>query len=390
MREFYRIFCIVCAFAPCVSWADLLSNGPVAFPPAPVAPVAPVVAFPSSPGNLAAPTSFPKTAADLNNEDRIALLTAGYEPYKDLESYPELILESEQEFLDREYALLEHEREEDLETMDQDEYCELYPFDEENCPQIPGLWDEIIAEMQEETVNDNTPALTGAICTEKTIGGNPVIANNHVVCGSCCAAAKSNHYKNIIYTTTRYDKTSPAFAKAMITLFRKEGRCGEIKNDPCGFTCYGIGEKCLGKTAGLNRARLSRLSRAEAEDIYYKYIWEKYKIGSLPDVISPDIFLAVVGSGQSALGNFRTFLGLPASYGAIDSTVVDAVKNYRGDIHNRWINARKQRLIAIFNKNQQKPEGQRYNRSVLTSWLHGIDLKRENGCHVVPREPLYR
>ena len=84
MRELYRVFYLVCAFTPCVSWAD---NFPVAgvapFPNVPIK--ASTSSFVLTPGGsgLVAPAVFPGTVADLNMNDKVALRAAGYEPYKE-------------------------------------------------------------------------------------------------------------------------------------------------------------------------------------------------------------------------------------------------------------------------------------------------------------------
>ena len=176
MREFKYIFCLVCVFAPCVLWADFLSDGPVAFPPVPVAPI---VAFPSSPSGseLITSTAFPTSVADLSREDKRALLTAGYEPYRDMKPYTEFIVEGEEQFLERQMALAEHEREEDLETMSPEEYCENNPWDEEVCPQIPGMVEELVAIG--DAPLDYAPDQTSY--TGPTIGGGVVVENNQVI-----------------------------------------------------------------------------------------------------------------------------------------------------------------------------------------------------------------
>ena len=51
---------------------------------------------------------FPKTAADLSFIDRLANTTAGYEPYKNLESYKTPIFETEFEYYERMRQYLEH------------------------------------------------------------------------------------------------------------------------------------------------------------------------------------------------------------------------------------------------------------------------------------------
>ena len=160
-------------------------------------------------------------------------------------------------------------------------------------------------------------------------------------------------------------------------MFRKEGGCGTIKNDPCGYTCYGLGSgpKCMNMD-------VSKLTRKDAETVYYDRFWNKYNFGKLPDVIAGDVFLASMGSGAcTAIQQFRQFLGLSKNC-KIDDDVVAAAKNYQGDIHNKWLDVRKAFLTEV--------AARRYANTVLKGWMNSIQLKRENGCHVVPSDPLYR
>lgn len=352
MRGFCRIFCLIGAFAPSVLWADLLPGVVVSFPDASVAPT---VYQSNGFGGRLIPTSFPKTVDDLNFSDRTALKSKGYEPFKDLSAYHDLIVEGEEQFIERQAALAKQEIESDNNAT----------------------YDEIVS------IGDEEDSFVGEY-SGTTIGGGKVIVNNRVRGGSCYPAAKSINYKNQILTTGKYERISPAFEKAMITLFRKEGKCGIIKGDPCGYTCYGIGENCLGKAIGLNRAALGRLTRGEVEDIYYKNYWEKYNIGILPDVIAGDVFLAMMASGSiTGIRQFRKFLGVNTSpKDKLDENVVNAVVNYNGDIHNRWLDFRRDFLKRISSKYDDK--------RVLTSWMRAIKIKRENGCHVIPIEPLLR
>ena len=377
MRGIYRIF-LLCVLAPCVSWADFLPGTVVPFPDAPVAPSAPRV---NRFGGWLTPVEFPKTAADLSATDRVALKTSGYEPYKDLHAYHDLVVEGEEQFIARQAALAEFERESDYATMDNNTYCENYPLDDEHCNVTMDAYDNVVSigDDKQDAPTVSTPQYSGT-----TIGGGVVTPNNSVRGGSCYPAAKSTNYKNEILTTGKYERISPAFEKAMMTLFRKEGKCGLTPGDSCGYTCYGIGENCLGKTIGLDRAALSKLTRAEAEDIYYKNYWEKYNVGILPDVISGEVFLSMMGAGAiTGIRRFRNFLGVNTSpKDVLDENVVNAVRNYNGDIHSAWLDAYQAFLVKV-SKNYSDPR-------VLTSWMRGIKLKRENGCHVVPAEPLYR
>ena len=84
----------------------------------------------------------------------------------------------------------------------------------------------------------------------------------------------------------------------------------------------------------------------------------------------------------TAMKQFRNFLGLPESTRGVDEEMINAVKNYQGDIHNKWMDRRDEFLQAVAQK--------RYNGSVSKGYKNAIELKRKNGCHVQPDEPLYR
>ena len=317
-------------------------------------------------GKLSA-TAFPGTTKDLSFEARMDLAAEGYKPFFDAEVYQELnIVPGEEIFTDHMIAQEEAasaEQERDAATMSNKDYCAKYPTDTTRCLQA---------------TTSVTPPATTSTWTGTTIGGKAVTENNSVVGGSCYPASKVHTgLSNKILTSGRYEKTSPAFEKAMMTVFRKEGKCGTIANDPCGYTCYGIGSgsKCAGVVVK---------SREEAEDWYYTNIWQKYNIGQLPDVISSDYFLASMGSGPgTAYNQFASFLGISKGKSKkVDSAMVNAVKNYSGDIHNKWMDRRNAFLQDVARK--------RYGGSVSRGYRNSIDLKRKNGCHVIPKEPLYR
>ena len=305
-------------------------------------------------------TSFPKTYADTTFSERIANATEGYKPFMNQSAYTELnIVPGEEIFTDHMIAQDEaatQQQEHDAQTLSTYEYCLKYPSDTTKCSQ------------PEPT---QTTTWTG-----NTIGGGIVIENNFVVGGSCYPPAKDKHLSNKILTTGKYEKISPAFEKALMTVFRKEGKCGTIENDPGGYTCYGVASKFS--------SGFIPKSRAEAEDYYYEHFWQKYKIGKLPDVISGDYFLACMASGPGTAGKqFRSFLGLPASTsGIVDDNMVRAVNNYSGDIHNNWMNKRDVFLQAVARK--------RYQGSISNGYSNAIELKRKNGCHVRPTETISR
>ena len=298
-------------------------------------------------------TSFPKTYADVSFVERIENAIRGYQPFLDKKAYTELnIVPGEEVYTDHMIAT-----------------NEVVP----NIPETPG---DTSSDQPVQDDNSYEQPPYSENFSGKTIGGGVVSENNQITGESCYPAARDRHFVNEILTTGRYESISPAFEKSIITIFRKEGHCGTIKIDPCGYTCYGIGSssKCAGVVIN---------SRPEAEDFYYQRFWQKYKIYKLPDVISTDILIACMASGPgTALAQFRRFLGLASKSTAVDDEMVNAVKAYKGDIHNRWMDVRDAFLQDIAKK--------RYNGSVAQGYANAIELKRKNGCHVRPREPLYR
>lgn len=320
-------------------------------------------------GKLSA-AKFPGTIDDLSFKSRMENLTDGYKPFMNKKAYQELnIVPGEEIFTDHMIAVAEAEAEQqelDAQNMNIFEYCEKYPNDETKCLQATN------SETQQTSDIQPIPSYYSGY----TIGGGTVIENNMVTGGSCYPADHDNNFVNKILTTGKYENTNPALEKGLITVFRKEGRCGTIKNDPCGYTCYGIGSssKCTGIVVH---------SRAEAEDVYYDRYWKKYNIDKLPDVISTDIFLAGMASGPiTALSQFRRFLGLPDKKSSVDYEMINAVKNYPGDIHKDWMDLRDKFLQDVARK--------RYEGSLSRGYKNAIEIKRKNGCHVRPQNPLYR
>lgn len=337
-------------------------------------------------------TSFPMTAQDLSFKSRVEIATEGYKPFLDKKAYEELnIVPGEEIYTDSMIAKNEADEKQqmqDEQTMPLNEYCAKYPDDETKCVQpIPPEKQEQHSQQpisqepkpqKQEPQKTQEPPKKHPVYTARTIGGGPVIEDNFVTHGSCYPAARVHtKLSNQILTTGKYEQINPAFEKAMITIFRKEGTCGTIKGDPCGYTCYGIGssKKCSGVVIN---------SRAEAEDWYYQNYWLKYNIGQLPDVISPDYFLAAMASGPvTAQHQFADFVGAQRNKtGKVDASMINAVNNYNGDIHNRWMDKRDAFLQDV----SRRRYGGRLNRGYKNS----IDLKRKNGCHVYPDEPIYR
>ena len=291
------------------------------------------------------PVQFPKTFNDIPLEDRIVVLTTGYKPFFDKSVYQELnVVPGEEAYTDAMVADMMAERERELNNPE--------PFPELSLEFADG-------ENNGSVYYDGT-----------TIGGGPVVENNYVTGGSCYPAVKDKHFVNKILTTGKYEQISPAFEKALITVFRKEGGCGIIKNDTGGYTCFGITSRYY------PQVKNPGFSRADAEEIYYNNYWKNHHIYRLPDVISGDIFLAGIGSGpQSAIKQFSNFLGIKSTP-YINEEMINAVNNYNGDIHNRWLDYRAKYL--------EKVTRDTYNGTVAQGYRNAIILKRKNGCHVRP------
>ena len=309
------------------------------------------------------PVAFPKTFSDIPLDDRIVVLTTGYRPFFDKSVYQELnVVPGEEAYTDAMVADMMAEWERELNTPE--------PF-----PVVPpGL----AGGGQSYVTDDEQPSLLGTggenngsiYYSGMTIGGGPVVENNYVTGGSCYPAAKDANFVNKILTTGKYERISPAFEKALITVFRKEGKCGTIKNDSGGYTCFGVTSRYY------PQVKNPGFSRADAEEIYYNNYWKNHHLDRLPDVISGDIFLAGMGSGpQSAIKQFSNFLGIKSTL-YINEEMIKAVNNYNGDIHNRWLDYRAKYLDKVARDT--------YNGTVTQGYRNGIILKRKNGCHVRP------
>lgn len=304
--------------------------------------------MPSTYAGLTA-TKFPKTVADLSFEQQVYNMEQKYTPFLTERAYRELGIAPGEEILaDHMAVVAEADKSNNI-------------SDENN-----------LLEKNQQT---------SSCSVTSTIGGRgPVIENNSVTGGSCYPAEKETYFTNKILTTGKYEKIHPALEKGLIIMFRKEGRCGITPGDPCGWTCFGIGSApgCAGVYVK---------NRAEAEDVYYKKYWKNHNLDKLPDVISTDIFVAGAGGGTgTTLSRFRTFLKLRATSTPVDDTLIEAVKNYKGDIHNDWLNYH----AIILDRLAEAYKAAGTYTQVKTSWQKGVVLTRKNGCHVCPHEPQLR
>lgn len=322
---------------------------------------------------------FPKTYADVSFADRVAVETEAYQPFMDKSVYESLdIVPGEEIYTDSMLAKMEAEQ-----AQEQTPTTTDFPTPDIGATDLAQPIQPIpptqIAETPQPSYPVSPTPTTRPTYSGDTIGGGTVVENNIVTGGSCYPPARDKNFTSTIYTTGKYEKVHPALEKALITLFRKEGGCGTVKNDPLGYTCYGV------TSYYFPQVKNPGFSRADAEEIYYNNYWKKYHLERLPDVISGDIFLAGVGSGtQTAIQRFSMFLGIKKTT-SVNNEMINAVNNYNGDIHNKWMDYRDKWLQEIAHSST-------YKGSVSRGWKNGIILKRKNGCHVrpAPNEVLTR
>lgn len=353
------------------------------------------------------PTSFPTTSDNTTFSEKRENLAIGYKPFADSKAYKQIEIETEEEYINRLIEISEIKRQHDEQNLSLPEYCNLYPLDDDRCPQAPGLYESIIA------IGDRTPPVspdtqtppTDTTTPEKpskekpapkpeqtpqeqpvplpippvvTKPRPPVLAQNknHIHNGPCTPPQRSNHFTNKILTSGRYAKIDPAFEKAMITVFRTEGGCVNDPNDSGGYTCYGVSQR---NNPEIN---VRNITRADAEDIAYKKYYTQYNIHHLPDNSRGNVFILGWGSGTvTAIQKFCQFLGIKKKK-KITSEVIAAAENYNGDIHNDFLDYQQDFYKRIAKKGK--------NKRYLKGWMNRIRLMRENGCHTQTTSPLTR
>ena len=121
------------------------------------------------------PVGFPSTFNDLSFSERMNVKSQGYEPFKDMDAYADLVVKGEEHYIERELALMEIERQEDAQTMPIKEYCNKYPLDSERCTTNTTTLNTVIASGDRQ---QQTPIHSGTSTTSYsgyTIGGQAVI-----------------------------------------------------------------------------------------------------------------------------------------------------------------------------------------------------------------------
>ncbi len=76
---------------------------------------------------------FPTTIADVSFIDRMKNAAAGYEPFKDADVFLEIKIESEEDYLNRQVALLQQRQQIAKMKLSKTDYCAQFPGDTEYC-----------------------------------------------------------------------------------------------------------------------------------------------------------------------------------------------------------------------------------------------------------------
>ena len=338
-------------------------------------------------------TSFPKTIADVPFADRIKNKTAGYRPYFNRSAFAGLTIEEQDELESMAYQS-ELYRRSFFDSHTIEEYCEEYPESPE-CPnthtsETSSPSNTNIAQSAEYIYPINPPT-TISIPPTTTVNTAPIpymrvaltpenIAKYGLKThnGGCTPPERSNHWRNQILTSGRYQSIAPAFEKFLITSFRKEGSCGNHPNDRGGYTCYGCASNGLCKGIDMNK-----VTRPLVEDLYYEKVYTKYNVNKLPDAFRGYLLWGMSGSGPvTGIKQFQGALGVPLT-GKIDDATIHAAENYTGDFADAYTKNCEQFLRNIVARDPSQ-------KVFLKGWLNGLALLRPCGCHVIPTTPIYR
>ena len=330
-------------------------------------------------------TSFPTTISDVSFVARMENKREGYLPYFNRSAFADLSLDEQDELEQMAYRA-DVERRETLKN-NPSEYCSIYPDDSDRCGTPPT--EPVIPQTQTTTAVDSiypiSPSIqivpaypTGRYMNAAITPENIAKYNLRAYNGGCTPPERSNHWRNTILTSGRYQYSHPAFEKFMITSFRKEGSCGNHPNDHGGYTCYGCASK--GLCSGID---MSQVTRPLVEDLYYQKVYTKYNVAKLPDAFRGYLLWGMSGSGSvTGIKQFQGTLGVPLT-GKIDAATIAAAENYTGDFAAAYTKNREQFYRNIVARDSTQ-------RVFLNGWLNGLQLLQPSGCHVVPTNPIYR
>ena len=335
--------------------------------------------------------SFPTTVADAPFIARVQNKTEGYRPYFNRSAFADLTLDEQDELEQMAYRA-EVERLDDLRDNPLPVHCQNYP-DDSACPNASGdtapsspsgtatvppsdsgsIYPVTPLRPISPNVTQNVPYMRANLTPDNIAKYNLKTHN-----GGCTPPERSNHWKNTFFTSGRYERTTPAFEKFMITAFRKEGGCGSHPNDHGGYTCYGCASR--GLCAGID---MKDVTRSTVEDLAYNKIYKKYNVEKLPDAFRGYLLWGMWGSGSvTGIKQFQGTLGVPRT-GQIDTATIRAAETYTGDFASAYTQNREQFYRNIVARDPSQ-------KVFLKGWLNGLQLLQPSGCHVVPTNPIYR
>lgn len=314
--------------------------------------------------------SFPTTSADASFVERVENKTVGYEPYFDRSAFADLPIAEQNELANMAYNA-EVDRQRQLRSMPITEYCKTHPHDS-----LCGN-----ANLPTTDFTSSGTTYTGgnymrAALTPENISKYNLATHD----GSCTPPEHSDWWPNKIYTSGQYAQTAPAFEKFMITAFRKEGTCGTLPNDPGGYTCYGCASKNDGLCSGVD---MSTITREKVEKLAYDKIYIHDGVYKLPDAFRGYALWGIWGSGPiNGIKIFQRALNVPDT-GVIDDATIRAAETYTGDFADAYVRAQENQYRSLVVKNPK-------HNDHIDGWLNSLKLLRPSGCHVVPKNPIYR
>lgn len=327
-----------------------------------------------------APISFPTTAADASFITKMQIKRDDYLPYFDRSAFITLDDEEIDELKSMMYRA-EIARQEAFNNSTLQEYCEQYPEDAERCP-LTGNESAFVAPPDNvfdnlfptnQTGNSTDYYMSMALTPENIAAYNLKTYN-----GGCTPSDRSNWWRNYIQTSSRYERIDAPFEKFMATAFRKEGDCGQLANDPGGYTCFGCASNGL-----CNGVDMRRVTRGLVEDLAYRKMYKAYHVDRLPDAFRGYAMWGIWGSGpRTGIRLFQAALNIQQT-GKIDNATISAAQNYQGDFGDIYT-----RVQEKFYRNLAASSPR--HRNFLNGWLNSLPLLRTSGCHVVPTSPIYR
>lgn len=326
------------------------------------------------------PMDFPKTVVDVKFTDRMDYLAEGYVPFKDAVVYAPIKLQYTDQELDQiieemkpSLDAMAAQREDDANSMTLREYCDKYPLEQECNPSEETVNDAF--DVPPEPITEIPPIQPPA--QDNPQDNNTIITRNNVHGGACTSHSHTPPYAAKIYTSGKH-ASDAAFNKAMNTVFLAEGGCARERKRINSITCYGLTQRYNPEI------NVRTITRPQAEDYTYKKYYRDLNTHTLPDVIRGEVFHVNFWTGSYGTRLLRRLLNVNPKRESpkVESELVTAADNYRGDLFRDYMNLVEQHIMAVARRIYER-DGVDYR----TNYKHRIKLMRENGCHVTPKKP---